>query len=678
MKWWEDEPLIISAVQCNYGADDDWVFDEYVSKFGFNTEQLLHLFAEGSMSYYDEQKHGKKLDKYLVKAHKAGVREIIYYNTHCLTPQMMAEHPEWMQLQKDGKPILVYSIYSLCCVNSPWFDEFAKNIEALCRHDIDGLFLDGPVMRDDGCYCPVCKEIFRKQFGKPLDEGTHLERQQMRTDAVTEFVKKTCEIVKTVNPNVLLYLNNSALRRDYFGCNIRRVEPYLDMLGAEGGFIRADVTTSLWAVSAKAKHLETLSRGKPVVTFVNGNMSGITYYMHTPAETTALCAQSFANGANVWYGIHGDIERNAFSPGAKASAKFNGFVNKHKDIYQKSDCACEIALMWSQDTANNYASSVEQCDFTDAKAAGFKERGDHLAELMGFYDMLTRAHLQFDVIDEVKVKEDLNKYKLVILPDCACMDDETAAALTAFAEDGGTLLSTFDTGFYNADGSYAEAPKIAAVQGISEVAGVVSAEMLGMTYQRPGNSPVFKGINLTQMPFPRLSMRCDFTDGAKTLSTALEPMKSVYTAQPVSGYPGIVENRYGRGKSVYIAGALGLAYAERALPEYAKIVESIARSAAKPIFETDAPRSVETVLRIQRQKGRYLLHIVNLTGEMIRPMTRIIPLENIKMTLKITGVKSAKTLRGGKLQDLEIGEKRVSFTLSELSEYEVIVFELKK
>jgi len=396
--------------------------------------------------------------------------------------------------------------------------------------------------------------------------------------------------------------------------------------------------------------------------------------MHTPAETTALYAQSYANGANVWYGIHGDIEHNAFSPGSMASKKFNEFVNAHRDIYRKSACACEIALLWSQDTANNYAASVEQSDFTDAKAAGAKQRGDHYTELMSFYDILTRAHIQFDVIDEVKVKEDLSKYKLVILPDCACMDDGTAAALAAFVKRGGELLSTFDTGFYNADGSSAEAPKLAAVQGISAVKEIISAQLPGMTYQRLGESSVFRDVNLKQMPFPRLSARCDFTADAKTLSTALEPMASVYTALPESGYPGIAEHVYGKGKSVYIAGALGLAYAERALPDYAKIVENIVRGAIKPALETDAPRSVEAVLR--KQNGRYVLHLINLTGEMMRPMQRILPLSDIKVTLRAEGVRSVGTLRGGKLRDLEIGEKKVSFTLSKLADYEAVVFDL--
>ena len=65
--WWQELPLTISAVQCNLGDPDEWVLDEYVSKGGFNTEQLLHLVAKGHMGYFSEAKDGENLDAYLKK-----------------------------------------------------------------------------------------------------------------------------------------------------------------------------------------------------------------------------------------------------------------------------------------------------------------------------------------------------------------------------------------------------------------------------------------------------------------------------------------------------------------------------------------------------------------------------------------------------------------------------------
>lgn len=671
-KWWENEPLTISAVQCKFEDDDFWTLNEYVAKSGFNVEQMLHLISNGQMAYYSEAKHGKKLDEYLKQSRKHGIREIIYYNTHCITADMLREHPDWAQLRKDGSIMPAYNIYMMNCVNSSWFDSYAQDIADLCRHDIDGIFLDGPIMRDDGCYCEVCKKKFQDRFGKSIYEGTRLELQAMRVDSVTEYVKKTHDIVKGINPDILLYLNNSALRADITGNNSRLVEPYVDMLGAEGGFVRVDHTTSLWAVSSKAKHIETVAKGKPTVTFLAGNLSGMAYYMHTPEQTTIFYAQSYANGANVWYGIHGSASAFKDSAGSKAGIEFNRFVESHRDIFAKSTSPARIALMWSQETANNYASTVEQSDFTSQKAANFKLRGDHYTELMSFYDILTRAHLQFDIIDEVTVTEGLGKYDFVILPDCACLSDEAAKTLHDYVQSGGNLLSTFDSGFYQPDGTLADAPKLAALQGIAEAQQVISSEGPGMAYQRTGDSSLFDGIETTLLPFPRLALRCTAAPEAEVLSTALEPMPSCYVALPTTGFPGIIRNKAGKGTSIYIAGALGLSYSERSFPEYAKLIRNAAIQSSAPLFTTDAPETVEMVLR--RQNGRIILHMINLTGEMDLPIRRIIPLSDIHITFQAgTKISQPYTLRGGNLETKKSGDGSLSVTLSMLKNYEIIV-----
>ena len=56
-KWWETaEPMIISAVQCNFGENSYDILRRHTVGRGFNTEQLYHLTASGSMSYYNEEK----------------------------------------------------------------------------------------------------------------------------------------------------------------------------------------------------------------------------------------------------------------------------------------------------------------------------------------------------------------------------------------------------------------------------------------------------------------------------------------------------------------------------------------------------------------------------------------------------------------------------------------------
>ncbi|MBN2558046.1 MAG: beta-galactosidase trimerization domain-containing protein [Clostridia bacterium] len=672
MEWWKNAPLLISAVQCKFEDDDSWTLNEYVAKSGFNTEQLLHLTGRGHMAYYDEARHGTRLDAYLKEAAGHGIREIIYYNTHCLTQEIVDRHPDWMQRKSDGSPMPAYSIYYLNCVNGGWFDDFASNIRNLCRHPVDGIFLDGPVMREDGCFCETCRELFVKRFGKSIEKGTRMERQAMRVDSVTEFIRKTNAIVKEANPGILLYMNNSALRADITGSNSRKVEPYVDMIGAEGGFVRADHATSLWSVGSKAKHIETIAGDKPTVTFVLGNQSSLAYYMHGGAETTLLHAQACANGSNVWYGMSGSASRFKDSPGARASVLFNGFVNANSHLFRKSKTYAKVALMWSQDTANNYSASVEQSDFTDGRAADGKNLGDHYAELMGFYDILTRAHIQFDIIDEAAAAGGLSRYGLVILPDCACMDPGTARALAEYVRNGGSICATFDTGFYDGQGKRLEKPALAGIMGIESVEKTVCYPHNGTAYQLTGDCPwLFEGLWAKLLPNPLLSMECVVSEGAKTVSTSLDPMPGVYAPLPTKGFPGIILNEYGKGHSVYITGAFGVCYADRSHADYARIIKNIVERFSDPVVRCDCPGLVEMVLR--RRDGLYVLHMINLTGAMTRPVERTVPLYDLEIRLSLGHEPlSIEAARGGTLEDVSLKDKEARFRLSRLDEYEVI------
>jgi hypothetical protein len=55
LKWYE-KPLRIAAVQCNYGEDSFDILENHVFKGHFNTEQLLHLNAEGHTSFYKHER----------------------------------------------------------------------------------------------------------------------------------------------------------------------------------------------------------------------------------------------------------------------------------------------------------------------------------------------------------------------------------------------------------------------------------------------------------------------------------------------------------------------------------------------------------------------------------------------------------------------------------------------
>ena len=90
--------------------------------------QILILIRDAIEKY--EEKHGKMLDEYLKKTKKGGTREILYTNTHCMSHEMSAEHPEYSQQDKNGNIMHGYNVFNFICVNpeGPFHKQFLKDV----------------------------------------------------------------------------------------------------------------------------------------------------------------------------------------------------------------------------------------------------------------------------------------------------------------------------------------------------------------------------------------------------------------------------------------------------------------------------------------------------------------------------------------------------------------------
>lgn len=681
MSWWKDESLIISAVQCKYHETSEDIFDNYVKQSHFNTEQLLHLTADGHMAYYNEERDGKKLDEYIKKSRKEGIREIVYINVHGVTPEDHAKHPEYSLIGEDGQPLMMYNnTHYYICYSGPWFEEHIRNIKALCTHDIDGIFLDGPNMRPDACYCPHCLKEFEKQYGKSRREAVLSEITAFNTDQAVKFVKATYEAIKEVNPNILLYINNVLLKPDSMGVTARKTEPYVDIIGVEGGFVWVNKAITMWHVSPMVKMAETICNGKPRVCFIAGDHKPWSYYMHTACETDIFYAQSVAYGANVWYGLHGSSKQGE-TPGGKAATQFNKFILDNKDnLLGTSPCA-KVALFWSDTTANRYSTSVEETDFIQAsmKLGDCSDiRGNQHTSFRGMYDLLTRSHIQFDIIDEVSFEKGQHqKYELIIMTTAACLSDEIAKIVREYVENGGKIISTFDTGLYDESCIIRENFVLADVMGIEKYESIIEyASGCGYLVNNK-NCTLFKDSYDDNIPMPDISVKAAALPSADVKAYAREALGGRYVDLVREKYPSIISNQYGKGESLYISGAVGEFFDTHAISDWRKIITNAVEEMSPSQIVTNAPGSVEISLR--KKDNKYIMHLINLTGEMTRPIERIIPISDVEFTVRnISDVVSVKTLRGKQKLEFTCDNDNISFMVPRLYNHEIIVIEYKE
>jgi len=85
--------------------------------------------------------------------------------------------------------------------------------------------------------------------------------------------------------------------------------------------------------------------------------------------------------------------------------------------------------------------------------------------------MLLDLHVPFDYIIAERDLDDtvalLEKYKTIVIPNVACMTDETINALTAYLNAGGSVIATKDTGKYDLDRNVRSQPGLNAMTGQS-------------------------------------------------------------------------------------------------------------------------------------------------------------------------------------------------------------------
>jgi len=146
----------------------------------------------------------------------------------------------------------------------------------------------------------------------------------------------------------------------------------------------------------------------------------------------------------------------------------------------------------------------------------------------------------------------------------------------------------------------------------------------------------------------------------------------------LSDDPALTINKIGKGTVVYCAGDLGNMIHAWHMPEPLILMENAVRMLAPVNIELeDVPSAVEVVHRSQNSRRRHLLHFVNFNGEMTRPIRRITPVRNARITLpqNLDANKIYTLMHPQSLTVHKDPQGRTQFVIPLIEEYEVVVIE---
>ncbi|MBI4024733.1 MAG: hypothetical protein HY360_07100 [Verrucomicrobia bacterium] len=644
------------------------------------------------------------LREYLPHVRRHGIHLLAYVNMHWYSYEFADTHPDWEQLLEDGTAYghkhPLYGGGTTLCVNSPWRDWAFEMIREVMRTGVDGCFLDGPVVYPGACYCKYCRRLFKiaaqsSRLPKFGDWNHPLWKRfaDFRAGSWARFMCDAQAAAREIHPGAVMFLNGGGFSSHNLSCayDAARMESCQTFTGSEQFFHCADGYDSPYKTLNLARFL---SAGKnPGVVFTHHGLSTWHYAPLPPAEMSTALAQTVAGGSNTWFAVfHEAIKKDARE--ALAPLETTGGFIADCDPYVTGDrSAAETAVLISNRTLYYYLTRHHGLcrDVGSGREAGLvveqggtqqkgdlRQRREVSAEILdhenqGCLDVCNFAHVPARILwDDHLISEKLRGVKVLLLPNAACLAQKQLAAIERFVRNGGGLVAAFEAGMYDEWGDPMSRQNWLRFLGIERIKGVFVPSRTEdyLTLTTPlDNIPA---DSLIPRPVHGLAVRA--ADDAKALAYYLNPINKAYT-QPkgVSDYPAILATRRGKGCVVYLASPLFDAFDRFHIDAHKDLARALIRLAAGRIglqVETDAPGSL--AIEVREQKGRTLVHLVNVTSDMKRPMGQIVPLYDVPIAMRSKATR-AKCLRSGQPLRLKRKGNRVCFRVPKIRDYEIVV-----
>jgi hypothetical protein len=137
---------------------------------------------------------------------KRGIKLVIYFNTYY---DGNPEFAAWACVDQRGKPIPFSSSWpaNLLSMYSPFRQKVQEQIrELLVEYNVDGMWLDVPTYAGLS-YDRWTREAFKKEAGREMDEATATERERFWVESTVNWNREVAAFVRKLKPNATVTTN---------------------------------------------------------------------------------------------------------------------------------------------------------------------------------------------------------------------------------------------------------------------------------------------------------------------------------------------------------------------------------------------------------------------------------------------------------------------------------------
>ena len=620
---------------------------------------------------------------------------------HPRTTNVCLKHPEWRSINWEGKPL--DNAGPVSCLNSPFMEEYLKPYlrELLTNYDFSGFWFDGGLNNANECACPNCQKLFKKTTGfkMPLKKADrNCDNPAWRALIIwrnanqDEHLAELNAFVKSIRPDAVIQaniLNWRFLEKEYIPAT-----GYLpDSSEAANRVLDEPSVEHYWHVD---------NPGDPII--------GAFRCKH------ALGVNGF-NSAEIWMPptCHG-IDDVAV-PEVEAMARFytiiaNGCIPQipvgwgHIETIIKAFAEIRVREKYLIDAPTlKYAALV-----ASANTRIFLGRDDlianHAQDVYGMFRALMEMHIPVDVIGDINLESDqLSAYKVIVLPEAACLSAAAVEKIRAFVKNGGGLIATGRTSLMSADGVQQADFALADVLGAhfshyySEPAEQIRFKMpITAKYHSEDATLQFAPNQMGQgmgsfsgkgvVSYFGNPVEVSAAPKAKTVLQFTQPpiaAKDAAPAMDAKTFPALIQNAFGKGKVSYLCANWGKAFFKYGYPHLRSILaHEIERVAGEPEVRVTAPLVVQACHYEQKtSKGRRLVvHLLNDSSSVGRcsiqqsawPLREeVLPIHDIRIRVKGKDLTAKTVPENKKIAKSASKGEYTEFMLPVLNLYQMVV-----
>lgn len=540
---------------------------------------------------------------------KKGIEFIAYY---CIEYDEGAarSHPQWRVQKADGTPLLredTYARWSLCCYQTSYRQYCLEQLkEIVSRYSPDALFLD--IFGASLCYCPNCRDKFRKQYGYDLPENE--EEIHLHVSDIIEFLDKNAydffreikEELKAIDPTLAITVN--------FSCHYpQKFREMLDYQFSEP-LLSDNWFSSAYARDTAPGQFPILAPGEASQVY---NYSSQNQYIF---DLSSIAAQGCRVGM-----YSGSQHRDGtldFEEARRLGTAYH-VLDEMSPWLSGREAYGNVGIIQS-----DISKTIQLPQLIPDAILRMKRHCPHMQAVLGAMKLCENAKLPWRVLPETSLTLDLLKqYPLVLLPEVYVIRPELLEILKNYAASGGKIIASMECGLWNPDGSPREESALSELSGVTFT--TLHKEYKQNTwaaYLSPKEKDLFQGLlSCTTPPVSSVfaEIRCET---ARELAEFLLPSVACdfqhwvnwWSPPPgdFSGYPAITLNDYGSGQILYTAFDYFTMAAEGTYEDTDSLFQDFFRALDfTPRFQNRTPYSHVIRTAFSQQGDHYLVHQIS-------------------------------------------------------------------